>query len=105
MSSANSLDGGRGPEYSALLVSKLAHDLRMLLTVIVSCAESIRTFLPADTNADEPFAELDGAIDSAFYVSRELLAMGDPKATERGVVDLNELVAQARGVLTRIIGR
>ena len=88
-----------------LIVSKLANDLRILLGVIVNCVESIRARVPEDLKTDPAFDDLDGAIDSVFYINRELLALNEPKGTERGVIDVNELVTQARGVLERVLGQ
>jgi two-component system cell cycle sensor histidine kinase/response regulator CckA len=87
-----------------LIIAKLASDLRVLLTVIVNCVESLRALVPADRTTEQIFAELDGAVDSAFYISREFLALSEPRG-ERGVIDANELVAQARGVLERVLGQ
>jgi signal transduction histidine kinase len=66
--------------------------------------ESLKQRLEAGGSTDREFIELEGALDSAFRVSRELIALGRPSAFERTVVDVDELIAQLEGVLTRVLG-
>jgi signal transduction histidine kinase len=66
--------------------------------------DSLRQRSAAGESTDRDFIELEGAIDSAFHISRELIAVGEPSRLDRSVVDLNELVAQLEGVLTRVLG-
>lgn len=66
--------------------------------------DSLRQRVAAGESTDRDFIELEGAIDSAFHISRELIAVGEPSRLDRGVVDINELVAQLEGVLTRVLG-
>ena len=94
----------RSPQFSALMVVHLANDLRVLLAAMVTCVDSIRAKVPQGLNVDRDFAAFDSAIDNAFYVSRELIAVGAPKTSEPGVIDVNELVLQVRGILERILG-
>jgi signal transduction histidine kinase len=82
----------------------LANDLRNLLAVMVSCLDSIRSNIFPGPDSEQMLAELDGAIDGAFYISREMLGIARPHRVDPAVVDVNELVAQARGVLERILG-
>ena len=91
---------------NTLLTVKLAHDLRNLLMIMASCVESIQAISPrhATVDAELAFAELDGAIKSAFAVSRELLALGRTPDAQRSIIDLNELVMQAQGVMRRMLG-
>jgi two-component system, cell cycle sensor histidine kinase and response regulator CckA len=91
---------------NTLLTVKLAHDLRNLLTIMASCVESIQAIGPRhrSVDAEVAFAELDGAIESGFAVSRELLALGRTQDAQRSIVDMNELVLQAQGVMQRMLG-
>jgi signal transduction histidine kinase len=82
----------------------LANDLRNLLAIMVSCIDSIRGNIFPGPDSEQMLAELDGAIDGAFYISREMLGIARPHRVDPAVVDVNELVAQARGVLERILG-
>src|SRR5688500_8519999 len=85
-------------------VAILTNDLRNLLTVMVSCIDAIRSSVPPHPVVDHSFVELDGAIYSAFYISREMLGIARPHRVEPAVLDVNELIAQAKGVLKRIVG-
>jgi signal transduction histidine kinase len=66
--------------------------------------ESLKRRVDAGESTEREFTELRGAIDSAFHVSRELIALGQPPTLERATVDLNELVAQLEGVFRRVLG-
>jgi C4-dicarboxylate-specific signal transduction histidine kinase len=66
--------------------------------------DSLRQRLAAGESTDRDFMELEGAIDSGFHISRELIAVGEPSRLDRSVVDVNELVAQLEGVLARVLG-
>jgi signal transduction histidine kinase len=50
------------------------------------------------------FIELEGAINSAFHISRELMGLRTPSVSGPSVVDVNELVAQLEGVFERVLG-
>jgi signal transduction histidine kinase len=97
-------NGGQPSRISALMVAQLANDLRNLLTVMVGCLDSIRQSVPSGSKADKTLGELDGAIDGAFYVSRELLALVTPNPHELGVSDVNDVVMQAYNVIERVLG-
>jgi signal transduction histidine kinase len=58
----------------------------------------------APGESDREFVELEGAIDSAFHIGRELVALGKPPAHETSAVDVNDLLIQLRGVLARVLG-
>ena len=58
----------------------------------------------AGTSSSLEFIELEGAINSAFHISRELTAVGKPSASGPSVVDVNELAAQLEGVFERVLG-
>jgi signal transduction histidine kinase len=67
-------------------------------------ADSLRQQVPAAESTERDLIELEGAIDSAFHISRELIAVGEPSRLDHAVVDVNELVAQLEGVLARVLG-
>ena len=89
---------------SALETVRLGSDLRTLLRLMSKSVDSIRRRLAAGEVTDHDFVELDGAIDSGFHLSRELIALGEPSRLDRSVVDINELLAQLERVLTRVLG-
>ena len=66
--------------------------------------DSLRQQVASGESTERDFIELEGAIDSAFHISRELIAVGEPSRLDRAVVDVNELVAQLEGVLARVLG-
>src|SRR5262245_65699865 len=73
---------------------------------MASCVESIQAISPksAPADAEWAFAELNGAIESGFAVSRELLALGRTQDAKHSIIDVNELVMQAQGVMRRMLG-
>ena len=89
---------------STLVSVRLGNDLRALLRLMSMCADSLKQRLGADDATDRDFIELEGALSSAYHISRELVALGQPSPDERSVVDLNELVAQIEQVITRVLG-
>jgi signal transduction histidine kinase len=92
------------PYISATAVAALANDLRATLRVIVSGLDAIRGHVPQTPQIDQTLADLDSAIDAAFYVGREMLALAQPARTEPTLIDLNELVAHAREMVERVLG-
>jgi two-component system, cell cycle sensor histidine kinase and response regulator CckA len=66
--------------------------------------DSLRQRLASGESPDRELLELDGAIDSAFHIGRELVALGKPSVPAPSVVDINDLVAQLEGVLARVLG-
>jgi signal transduction histidine kinase len=90
---------------SILVSVRLGNDLGTLLRLMSRSLESLKQRLEAGESTDREFSELEGTIDSAFHVSRELIALGKPSAIEeRAAVDVNELIAQLESVLTRVLG-
>jgi signal transduction histidine kinase len=94
----------RSRQFSALMVAHLANDLRLLLGAMLNCVDSIRAKIPPAVDVNEDFASFDTAMDNAFYVSRELIALAAPKTGEPGVLDLNDLIRHVRGMLERVLG-
>jgi two-component system cell cycle sensor histidine kinase/response regulator CckA len=104
MTSSGPFGHERSPQFSALMVAHLANDLRLLLGAMLNCVDSIRAKVPATVDLDQDFASFETAIDNALYVSRELIALGAPKAGEPSVLDLNDLIRHVRGMLERVLG-
>jgi signal transduction histidine kinase len=71
---------------------------------MLNCVDSIRAKIPPAADVDEDFAAFETAIDNAFYLSRELIALGAPKTGEPGVLDVNDLIRHVRGMLERVLG-
>lgn len=88
---------------SRLVTIRLGNDLRALLRLMSMCVQSLRERSAADPASEQDLVELDGAIDSAFHIARELIAM-DGESAVAAVADVNELVMQLEGVLARLLG-
>jgi signal transduction histidine kinase len=104
MTSNGPFGNDRSPQFSALMVAHLANDLRLLLGAMLNCVDSIRAQIPPAVDVDEDFAAFETAIDNAFYLSRELIALGAPKTGEPGVLNVNDLLRHVRGMLERVLG-
>jgi two-component system cell cycle sensor histidine kinase/response regulator CckA len=89
---------------SVLVSVGLGNDLSVLLKIMSMSVDSLKRRLAVGESPDREFMELEGAIESAFQVSRELMTVGEPGVIERSVIDVNELVAQLEGVLSRVLG-
>jgi len=89
---------------SVLVSVGLGNDLSVLLKIMSMSVDSLKRRLAVGESPDREFMELEGAIESAFQVSRELITVGEPGVIERSVIDVNELVAQLEGVLSRVLG-
>jgi len=94
-----------GPRHvSSLMTARLGHDLRVILEIMSRCSESLRQRFAA-AGDDPDFIELDGAIDNAFNLTRELIGLGRPQpAIGPSVVDVNDIVTEVMSVLERITG-
>jgi signal transduction histidine kinase len=103
MASNGPFGNDRSPQFSALMVAHLANDLRLLLGAMLNCVDSIRAKIPS-ADVEEDFAAFETAIDNAFYLSRELIALGAPRTGEPGVLDVNDLLRRVRGMLERVLG-
>ena len=87
------------------LALRLAHNLRNLLMIMGRCIDSIRGHVPVQSPIEDDLAELDRSIDRAFHLTHQLLAIGHPASRERVVVDVNQLVVNARGMTERALDR
>jgi len=89
---------------SRLVTIRLGNDLRALLRLMSISVQSLRERSTTDAAAERDLVELDGAIDSAFHIAHELIAMDDPRSGPAAVADVNELILQLEGVLVRMVG-
>ena len=94
----------RTTSVSRLITIRLANDLRALPRLMSMSAQSLRERSATDAAAERDLVELDGAIDSAFHIAHELIAMDDPRSAPSAVADVNELIVQLEGVLVRMVG-
>lgn len=86
------------------LAGGVAHDFNNLLTVISGNVQ----LLLMDLKPDDPFAitlnEIGSAAESAAALTRQLLAFSHKQIIEPKVLDINEIIATIRKMLTRLIG-
>jgi signal transduction histidine kinase len=100
---AHSRGRKRTTSLSRLVTIRLGNDLRALLRLMSMSVQSLRERSATDAAAERDLVELDGAIDSAFHIAHELIAMDDPRSAP-AAVDVNELILQLEGVLVRMVG-
>jgi two-component system, cell cycle sensor histidine kinase and response regulator CckA len=89
---------------SRLVTIRLGNDLRALLRLMSMSVQSLRERSATDAAAERDLVELDGAIDSAFHIAHELIAMDEPRSGQAAVADVNALILQLEGVLVRMVG-
>ena len=101
---AQSRNGVRTFSVSRLVTIRLGNDLRTLLRLMSMSVQSIRDRSTTDPATERDLVELDGAIDSAFQIARELIGIDEPTAGQTMVADVNELILQLGDVLRRMLG-
>jgi two-component system cell cycle sensor histidine kinase/response regulator CckA len=82
---------------------RLGHNLRNLLMIMGRCIDSIRGEVPSRSPIERDLAELDRSIDRAFHLTHQLLSIGYPAPRERVVIDINQLVTNAEGMIRRAL--
>jgi two-component system cell cycle sensor histidine kinase/response regulator CckA len=91
-------------EAVGLLAGGVAHDFNNLLTVILASTEHARLALAAGDPALPDLEHIGQAALAARDVTEKLLAFTPRPSGSAAVFDLGLLVAQARGLLTRVAG-
>ncbi len=87
------------------LAGGVAHDFNNLLTVILSCGLELRDHLREGTPADPELAsDVLTAAQRAAELTGQLLAFARKQVVSPEVVDLNDVLRQARKLLGRVIG-
>lgn len=89
---------------SRLVTIRLGNDLRALLRLMSLSVQSLRERTSHDAGAGRDLVELEGAIDSAYHIARELISTPAPQSGQATVADVNEIVAQLEGVLALTLG-
>ena len=106
MESNDDASGSISPLNATVEVAvRQAHNLRHLLMIMGHCIDSIRAEISSRSPIENDLAELDRRIDRAFHLTHQLLAIGHPAPRERVVVDVNQLVADAEGMIARALQR
>jgi two-component system, cell cycle sensor histidine kinase and response regulator CckA len=87
------------------LAGGVAHDFNNLLTVILSCGLELRDTLRQGVPADPELAsDVLSAAQRAADLTGQLLAFARKQVVSPEVVDLNDVLRQARKLLGRVIG-
>jgi PAS domain S-box-containing protein len=85
------------------LAGGLAHDFNNLLTIITSSAEFLEASLGKDDERRDDLLEIRRAGDRAADLVRELLAFSSQQMLQPAVIDLHELLLEARPLLARTL--
>lgn len=85
------------------LAGGLAHDFNNLLTIITSSAEFLEASLGIDDERRDDLLEIRRAGDRAAVLVRELLAFSSQQMLQPAVIDLHELLLEARPLLARTL--
>jgi signal transduction histidine kinase/CheY-like chemotaxis protein len=85
------------------LAGGLAHDFNNLLTIITSSAEFLEASLGKDDERRDDLLEIRRAGDRAADLVRELLAFSSQQMLQPAVIDLHELLLEARPLLARAL--
>jgi len=87
------------------LAEGVAHDFSNLLTVIMSCAETLRALPVGDTpEAQQELREIAGAGERGREFIRQLLAVARRGPSSSASTDLNELLTEHGAWLGRVLG-
>lgn len=86
------------------LAGGVAHDFNNLLTVISGYCELLTMSLTGDEENLQMVNEITGAAQRAADLTRQMLAFSRGQAVQRRVLNLNELISKAQGMLRRLIG-
>ena len=86
------------------LAGGVAHDFNNLLTVIMGCGELLLEQLDPTDDRSELAREIHTTARRAAGLTRQLLAFSRRQKLEPVLIDLNELIIDAKKLLTRLIG-
>ncbi|CAN5660292.1 hypothetical protein BH23GEM1_BH23GEM1_03050 [soil metagenome] len=86
------------------LAGGVAHDFNNLLTVVTSNVDLIVSSIPSQLAIHENLTEIRRAAGQAAVLTRQLLNFTQRRSEDPQVVNLNEVVADAQGLLRRVIG-
>ena len=86
------------------LAGGVAHDFNNLLTSISTNADLALGTLHATEDVREELGQIKGAAERAAALTRQLLAFSRKQMLQPRVVDVNDVVREASGLLQRLIG-
>lgn len=86
------------------LAGGIAHDFNNLLLAISGYSELALADVNDESQVRESLTEIKGAADRAARLTRELLAFSRKEFLQPSVLDLNEVIRGAEGLLRQVIG-
>jgi signal transduction histidine kinase len=86
------------------LAGGVAHDFNNLLTVMGSCATFASDAIPDDHPARKDIDEIRHTVARSARLTKQLLAFGRQKPSQRVVLDLNAVLRDTNALLGRVIG-
>ena len=87
------------------LAGGVAHDFNNMLTAIKGYSELLLAELQPGTRPHHEAEQIRRAADQASSLPEQLLAIGRVQPLEPAMVDLNEIVASATGLLQHLVGK
>ncbi|MEO8699583.1 MAG: ATP-binding protein [Kofleriaceae bacterium] len=91
-------------ESLGMLASGIAHDFNNLLAVIATNASLLAESVPPDPANREMIDDVEGAVNRAVELTRQLLSFSRKQVTAPVVLDVNALVKETQRMLWRMIG-
>jgi two-component system cell cycle sensor histidine kinase/response regulator CckA len=91
-------------ESLGMLAGGIAHDFNNVLAVIASCSGMLGDSIPHDSPDRELVDDIDGAVERASGMTRQLLAFSRKQVSAPVVIDLNATVNDTRKMLRRMVG-
>lgn len=95
--------GDADPGFDQAEVATAAHDCLNLLTVMIACAEAMRRTHPNKRACDDEIVEFHKAGDRLEHLAQQLIAAAGPTRHRTWRVDVNELILDSEGMLTRVL--
>ncbi len=86
------------------LAGGVAHDFNNILMAVRGHVQLVQEALPASSHIREDLDEIDQAAARAESLTRQLLAFGRKQPLRVEVLDLNEVIRDAEGLLRRLVG-
>jgi hypothetical protein len=84
-------------------VATAAHDCLNLLTVMIACADAMRRTHSNKRACDDDIVEFHKAADRLERLAQQLIAAGPTPHQTWDVIDVNELILESEGMLTRVL--
>ena len=94
----------RKMEVVGRLAGGISHDFGNLLTIIIGASTRMLDALPADSPLRTHAESVKSTAERAASMVRQLLSFSRPGSDTRQIIDLNDVVAEAKQLLERLLG-